>query len=138
MLWVAAEQEATLGATYLAIARELGLVEATADLATAIQAMKAWLSREDGWLLVFDNADDPALLRDYLPVTRTGGKVLLTSRARTFSDVDILEPFRVETMDPVEAVAFLLKRTKRKEAGPAAELARELGCLPLALEQAAA
>jgi len=138
VLWVAAEQESTLGAAYLSIARELGLVEAQADLETAVREMKGWLSREDGWLLVFDNADDPALLRAYLPVARTGGKVLLTSRARTFSDVGIPEPFRVETMAPDDAVAFLLKRTHREEAGPAAELARELGCLPLALEQAAA
>jgi len=138
VLWVAAEQESTIGAAYQSIARELGLVEATADLAAAVQAMKAWLSHEDGWLLVFDNADDPALLRAYLPVTRTGGKVLLTSRAKTFADVGIREPFRVETMSPEDAVAFLLNRTKRDEAGWAADLARELGYLPLALEQAAA
>ncbi len=138
VLCVAAEQEATLEAAYLSLARELGLAEAQADLATAAQAVKAWLSREDGWLLVFDNADDPALLRAYLPVERTGGKVLLTSRAKTFAEVGITEPFRVETMNPEDAVAFLLKRTKRDEAGPASELARELGYLPLALEQAAA
>jgi hypothetical protein len=35
VLWVAAEQESTLGAAYLSIARELGLVEAQADLETA-------------------------------------------------------------------------------------------------------
>jgi hypothetical protein len=138
VLWVRAEQEAEIGAAYLSIARDLGLVEEKADLETAVQALKAWLSHEDGWLLVFDNADDPALLRAYLPVTRTGGKVLLTSRAKIFADVGIREPFRVETMDPDDAIAFLFKRTKRDEAGPAAELAQALDYLPLALEQAAA
>jgi tetratricopeptide (TPR) repeat protein len=138
VLWVAAEQQATLGAAYLSIARELGLVEGRDDLETGVRALKAWLSREERWLLVFDNADDPALLRDALPVVRAGGKVLLTSRAKTFAEVGIREPFRVETMDPEDARAFLLKRTKREESEPAAELARELGYLPLALEQAAA
>ena len=138
VLWVAAEQESTLGAAYQSIARELGLVEAQADLETAVQEVKAWLSREDGWLLVFDNADDPALLRPYLPVARTGGKVLLTSRARTFTKVGIKEPFRVETLEPNDAVKFLIERTSQGDAQAAAVLAAELGCLPLALEQAAA
>lgn len=138
VLWVGAEQEASLAAAYLSIARELELVEPRADLETAQQAIKAWLSSEEGWLLVFDNADEPGLLRAYLPSVRMGGKVLLTSRAKIFTDVGINEPFRVQTMEPEEAVKFLLTRTKREEAGAAAELSTELGYLPLALEQAAA
>ena len=55
----------------------------------AVLAVKTWLSREDGWLLVFDNADDPALVRAYLPPTRIGGKVLLTSRAKSFAKVGL-------------------------------------------------
>lgn len=138
VLWAAAEDETVLRAAYLSLARELGLVDAQADLETAVLAMKSWLSREDGWLLIFDNADDPALVRAYLPPTRTGGKVLLTSRAKSFVKVGIREPFRVETLVPEDAVKFLTERTGDTDTEAAAKLADELGYLPLALEQAAA
>ncbi|MEA2603262.1 MAG: hypothetical protein QOF89_4254 [Acidobacteriota bacterium] len=138
VLWVMAESEAALRTSYLSIARELALIEAQADLETAIRAMKGWLSREVGWFLVFDNADDPALVRPYLPPIRTDGKILLTSRAKSFVKVGIREPFRVETLDLEDAVKFLTERSGNTDAQAAAELAAELGCLPLALEQAAA
>src|SRR6185436_16001973 len=132
------EEETAIRSAYLAIARELKLIEPQADFETAVQAVKAWLSREDGWLLVFDNTDDPGLVRPYLPPTRSGGKVLLTSRGKSFAKVGIREPFRVETLKPEDAVKFLLERTSNTDAQAAAELAAELGYLPLALEQAAA
>lgn len=138
VLWVVAEEETAIRSAYLSIARELKLIETQADLETAVQAVKAWLSREDGWLLVFDNADDPGLVRPYLPPTRSGGKVLLTSRGKSFSKIGIREPFRVETLEPEDAVRFLIERTGTADAQTAAELASELGYLPLALEQAAA
>lgn len=128
---------------YLSIARELSLVELQAGLETAVQAVKAWLSREEGWLLVFDNADDPGLVRPYLPPTRPGGKILLTSRAKSFFKVGIKEPFQVDTLNPRTAEDFLIQRSKADaqtatELQAVAELATELGYLPLALEQAAA
>jgi tetratricopeptide (TPR) repeat protein len=98
----------------------------------------AWLSQEDDWLLVFDNADDPLTLRTYLPPHRTGGKILLTSRAKSFVAVGIKEPFLVETLESEAAVKFLIERTGNSDAQAAAVLALELGYLPLALEQAAA
>jgi catechol 2,3-dioxygenase-like lactoylglutathione lyase family enzyme len=137
VLWVGAGEETAIQSAYLSIARELKLVELQADLEAAVQAVRAWLSREDGWLLVFDNADDPGLVRPYLPPTRVGGKVLLTSRAKSFAKVGIREPFRVETLEPEDAVKFLMERTGNADAQAAAELATELGYLPLALEQAA-
>ena len=138
VLWVPAENETGLKTVYLSIARELGFIDEKADLETAAAATKAWLSREDGWLLIFDNADDPALVRNYLPSVRAGGKVLLTSRAKSFAKVGIREPFRVETLDPEDAVKFLIERTGNADTEAAAVLAEELGYLPLALEQAAA
>ena len=138
VLWVVAEEESDIRAAYAEMARKLGLVEAAADQEAAIEAMKAWLSREPGWLLVFDNADDPGLLPDYLPTRRTDGKVLLTSRASSFSKVGIREPFKVQTLSTEDAVRFLMDRTGDADSEAAGDLAHELGCLPLALEQAAA
>jgi hypothetical protein len=138
VLWVVAEEKAAIRAAYASMARDLGLVGAEADQEAAVLAMKAWLSRHDGWLLIFDNADDPGLLRDYLPTVRTDGKVLLTSRASSFVKVGIKEPFKVETLGPEAAIKFLIERTGDDDQTAAGELARELGYLPLALEQAAA
>ena len=135
-----AENDSTIQSDYLLLARQLGLVKEKekADPVRSDLLVNSWLTREAGWLLIFDNADDPALVRPYLPSSRTGGKVLLTSRAESFVDLGIRESFRVKTLDPQDAVDFLINRTDNADVQAAAELAAELGYLPLALEQAAA
>lgn len=143
VLWAVAESETSVQTAYLSIARELELIESQADLDTAVRAVKAWLSREDRWLLVLDNADNPGLVRPYLPSARTSGKVLLTSRAKSFVKVGIKVPFQVETLIPQTAITFLVERSKADAQTTTAlqaatALAAELGYLPLALEQAAA
>jgi tetratricopeptide (TPR) repeat protein len=138
VLWAVAESAATLHTAYRFIARELGLVDARAELGSELPAVNRWLSSENGWLLVFDNADDPALVRPFLPSTRMSGRVLLTSRARSFISVGIKKALSVETLEPEDAVRFLIERTGDSDIQAAAALAAELGCLPLALEQAAA
>jgi hypothetical protein len=62
--------------------------------------------------------------------------VLITSRNRTWSGV--ARQLDLEVFSRAESVAFLCKRSGRKEPEAAGELARELGDLPLALAQAAA
>src|SRR4051794_8102078 len=49
----------------------LGLPEER-DQAKAVQAVKAKLQTTPGWLLVLDNAEDPATVRPYLPGTGGG------------------------------------------------------------------
>ena len=43
--------------------------------------VRRWLGREPGYLLILDSADDPALVKPFLPPDPKG-HVLLTSRAR--------------------------------------------------------
>ena len=62
--------------------------------------------------------------------------MLITSRNRVW--LGVANPQSVDTMEPREAVEFLLKRTGQKDKKAAGELAKELGYLPLALEQAGA
>ena len=106
-------------------------------------AVRRWLGREPGYLLILDNADDPALVKPFLPPTPTG-HVLLTSRAHNFDRLNIRRPIALPVLTPDEALAFLGKRTGREgpldsaEQAAARTLAGELGYLPLALEQAAA
>jgi tetratricopeptide (TPR) repeat protein len=138
VLWVVADSELSIRAAYLSIARDLGMADARTEIDEAVRLIKSWLSLKENLLLVFDNADDPALVRPYLPNARRDGKVLLTSRAKSFASVGIKEALRVETLDPVDAVTFLTSRTLLDDAQAASALAAELGFFPLALEQAAA
>ena len=106
-------------------------------------AVRRWLGREPGYLLILDNADDPALVQPYLPL-EPKGHVLLTSRAHNFDVLHIKKPIVLPVLTPDEAREFLIKRTGREESLDPAEqeaartIAGELGYLPLALEQAAA
>ncbi len=67
----------------------------------------------------------------------------MTSRARVFDMLGTLKPILLDTMTRDESVDFLFTRTPCNRADPAeqkaaGEIARELGYLPLALEQAGA
>lgn len=142
ILWVRAETESELAAGYAQLARQLNLVTAEAQDDQIRHAVRAWLEDHDRWLVLFDNADTPRLLLPFLP-RQSRGHILLTSRARVFDEVGILQPQRMPLLPPAEAMAFLLDRTGRKDAdqgerAAAAELGETLGYLPLALEQAGA
>ncbi len=146
VLWVRAETREELRSNWVGLARPLDLEEQHAEEdEVAVAAVLAWLENEDGWLLVFDNADDPDLLLPYLPPSRRG-HVLVTSRASSGHLASCLRldaPVALEVLESDAARAFLLKRTGRTEADAkqlreARRLAEELGYLPLALEQAAA
>ena len=109
-----------------------------------VAAVLRRLGEQPGWLLILDNVDskETAAAVDALVSRLHGGHVLLTGRlARWGAEVEAIE---LELLAKDAAVAFLLARTAgRRGATPddadrAAQLARELGYLPLALEQAGA
>jgi tetratricopeptide (TPR) repeat protein len=133
--WVRADDGATLATDYAGLAAALGLAEHEAqEQAAVVAAVRLWLEQNPGWLLVLDNAESRAAVRDYVPKGR--GAVIITSRERVWSGV--ATPFGLEVLAPEEAVAFLCNRTGDTDTGAAAALAEVLGRLPLALEQAAA
>ncbi len=145
VLWTRAQLETELAAGFTEVARILDLHEKDAkEQEVVVEAVKRWLESHAGWLLVLDNADSPEIVEPFLPKPRRArGRLLVTSRARDFSVLDIPQSLRLETLPPEDALSMLLKRTRRQEASveersTAAEIARELGFLPLALEQAAA
>ena len=107
----------------------------------AIPAFKRWMEQNSNWLLIFDNADVPRYLNDFLP-QQAQGHILLTSRAHSFDSLGILKPIEVEKMPLNEATDFLIERVARElddsEKDFAEQLAKEIDGLPLALEQAGA
>jgi tetratricopeptide (TPR) repeat protein len=141
VFWSFAGTEQSVRGGYAAIAALLDLPEKESqEQAKVTEAVKSWLEQNTGWLLVLDNADEPAMVKPFLP-QQGKGHVLLTSRAHTFQTLGILAPREVNVLSPVEARAFLLHRTGKDPTAKSAEadaLAKELGYLPLALEQAAA
>jgi len=141
VLWCFAGTEQSVRGGYAAIAALLGLPEKESqEQAKTTEAVKSWLEQNTGWLLVLDNADDPSMVRPFLP-QQGKGHVLLTSRAHTFQSLGIQAPREVNVLSPAEAREFLLYRTGKDSTikSPEADaLAKELGYLPLALEQAAA
>ena len=143
VLWAQADSAVTLTAEYARIAALLDLPEAGAqDLDKTRAAVTRWLGCREGYLLVLDNADDPAALKPFLPPS-PAGHILLTSRVHDFAILHIGSPLDLPVLPPGEAAAFLLRRTEREAADPteraaASALAEELGSLPLALEQAGA
>jgi len=133
--WLRSEDPTTLAGDYALLAAKLDLPEAAADHQTAIASVKQWLSKSDGWLLVFDNAADPQEIAAYLPPSASG-HVIITSRRPDWRSV--AAPLPVETMNADDAIEFLYKRSGQQHEIAARELVDELGFLPLAIEQAAA
>jgi len=139
--WIRSEEPATLASDYAALAEPLQLPERGAQDQTSItKAVTRALAQRSGWLLIFDNAETPEQIDPYLPGGT--GHVIVTSRDPAFTS--LAHPLRVQEMPPNEAVELLLKRAAREQTASAAdrkaaaELAEELGYLPLALNQAAA
>lgn len=134
--WIGAEQPVTLASDYAALAGPLGLPERdAADQTLAVHAVRSELARRRDWLLIFDNAGAPEVVRDYLP-QGGAGHTLITSRNPNWSgDARTLN---VRVWEREEALRFLLERTGQADVAATRNLAEALGDLPLALEQAAA
>ena len=101
----------------------------------AVRAAVLGELRERGrWLLVFDNAENPADITGWLP--GGGGHVLITSREREWAEV--AAPVEVDVLARAESVAHCCRTGLPGSATADADrLADQLGDLPLAIAQAA-
>jgi tetratricopeptide (TPR) repeat protein len=143
VFWVNGASRETLIADYVSLAGWLELpVRDEADEWVIVEAVRRWLVDHAHWLLILDNADDPGLVADLVPVSKAG-RLLLTSRGRVFDRFGDTVPIEVGGFPPDEARRFMLKRVQRENI-PGAEvkalddLIQEVRGLPLALEQAGA
>ena len=134
--WIRAEDPATMRGDYVELAQELGLPAEKDD--QAIAALRKELRQRRDWLLIFDNAEDD---RELFPPDSSGllperhsGHVLVTSRRRDWPQAETL---RLDVLPAPAAAGYLQRRGRMADSGIAAEIADALGCLPLALVQAA-
>jgi tetratricopeptide (TPR) repeat protein len=147
VLWASAASQETLVSGFAAIASLLNLPEKDEkDQALAVAAVKRWLEANGGWLLIFDNAGDLATVRGFVPQSAKG-HVLLTTQAQATGDIQAIE---VLDMLPEDGALLLLRRAKiikadaplsaaaNADRNTAEDISKELGGLPLALDQAGA
>jgi tetratricopeptide (TPR) repeat protein len=148
VFWVMADGREALMAGYTDIARLVGLAQHTEhDQSLTILAVKQWLQRHVNWLLILDNADELAMVREFLP-SAPSGHIILTTRA--FSMGSLAERLEVKTLIAQEGVLFLLLRAGLirpdstlqevpvHDITQAHAIVEMLGGLPLALDQAGA
>ncbi len=148
VFWVKADTRENLFSDFVSMAVLLNLPEQHAeDQSMVVTAVMRWLKTHTRWLLILDNADDLAEVRAFIPTT-CGGHILLTTRAQAIGR--LAHHIEVETMTPQVGALFLLhrasiiatdaplERASAADRDAALEIVRELGGLPLALDQAGA
>lgn len=166
VFWVHVNSRSRFKQSYADIARKVQLPKIEHPEHDALQEVTDWLNDESHgrWLLVLDNCDDLDVIKnieqgltgssafggieekpliDYVP-NATHGKILATCRSRnvamemTCSEPEALIP--VSEMSADEALSLLRSKLPKDKSSDVDHLAlaEELGCIPLALKQAAA
>ena len=132
------------GSSQQTVERAYEDVSAACGLNQNMQQTMRWLSnKEDPWLLIIDNADDPYLdISSYFPAGNRG-TILLTTRNPECSIHATVGSFRSEKLLVDDAVELLLKVAAIEDFSEASRhaalcVAETLGFLALALVQAGA
>ncbi len=140
-LWVTAGSREAVVSGYARLAADLTGVE-DPDPEYGAQRLLEWLATSAArWLIVLDDVQNPADLRGLWPPAAPGGQVVATTRRRDAAlrgQGRCLIEIGVFTPDEAEAYLRAALADQPALAKGAAELAAVLGCLPLALAQAAA
>jgi len=154
VLWIGAETQEQLISDLGHIASTLQLPECSEkDVSQVVAAVGRWLSTHKGWLLVWDNLEEPEMLSRFLPTVRQGS-ILVTTRCQPLGT--LAQGIELLPMAHDEGAVFLLRRSKvlapdanevqiqqfagslPEEYAAARRLVEVTGALPLALDQAGA
>jgi tetratricopeptide (TPR) repeat protein len=137
--WIPSDQAILVRSTLASLAPYLNLPPATVTgIEDAAAAVLDKLRRGEpfaNWLLIFDNADQPEDISDFIP--HGPGHVLITSRNNRW--MGVVDAVQIDVFSREESIQFLDKRVPgTMSPADADSLAEALGDLPLALEQAGA
>lgn len=103
------------------------------------EAVKLWLQNNDGWLLVFDNADKPDVLKDFWPSRHCRGCIIITSRDSSASKwatpSDGIEVAEVTCLRDDDGAMLLMSRIpeEMRDLEASKKISHRLGGLPLAI-----
>jgi hypothetical protein len=101
--WVDAERADLIPEQLASLSAAAGWVRAAAPVGEAARLAVSRLRRTGRWLMVFDNVDDPAGVREWVP--QGPGQVIVTSRLHGCSGV--AAPVGVEVFIRAESVELL-------------------------------
>jgi tetratricopeptide (TPR) repeat protein/transcriptional regulator with XRE-family HTH domain len=148
VFWVRAASRETLVADFVGLARLLALPgQDEQDQLRVVSTVKRWFEQQEGWLLILDNADELAVITEFLP-KGGAGHILLTSRAQATGT--LAQGLAVEKLAIQEGCLLLLRRAKllapeaSLEDAPhslhvaAQAIVEAMDGLPLAIDQAGA
>ncbi|MGW6505127.1 tetratricopeptide repeat protein, partial [Nonomuraea angiospora] len=148
--WITADTAAAVQAGLASLVVALQPELATSlPLPALAERATAWLAAHDGWLLVLDNVTDPADVAPLLERTLSG-RVLVTSRLGEGWHRLGARVLRLDVLDEQQAIELLTRIATHDQIvrdawadtpeglEGARELVRELGWLPLAIEQVGA
>ena len=133
--WINAEELTLIRASLTELASRVGLPIAEDTEQTARTVLEALRQGRPypRWLLVFDNAMEPAAVKQYLPFP--SGHILITSRNREWeSFAKIISVGIFSRQESIDLIQLHAPGTTIEDAD---RLADRLGDLPLALQQAA-
>jgi DNA-binding SARP family transcriptional activator len=131
--WVDAQRAMLIGDQLARLAPRLGL-SATTSAQERMREVMVELSARSEWLLIFDNAERAADVAAYRP--SGAGHILVTSRTPGWGALGGRIP--VDVLDRADTIDLFRSRLPAIDEVVAADLAAELGDLPLAVAQAVA
>lgn len=130
--WVDAAQSSVINEHIARLAPRIGL-EASGSVVEDANNVIDHLRRRRKWLLIFDGVERPSDVRQWIP--SGSGDILVTSRHPGWGALG--NRLEIEVFSETEAIALIKRRVQLIEQDAAISFVREMGCLPLALEQAA-
>jgi tetratricopeptide (TPR) repeat protein len=143
LLFVSAPTASDLRANLARLVDVLAISTTTTAVDEQAAEVLKWLEAHPGWLLIVDNVDTAEAAREALKllVKLGAGHVMITTRISNWPAG--VEPRELSVLAENDALEFLLERTRNRprrsdDGVQGALVARELGCLALALEQAGA
>ncbi|HEX2246990.1 MAG TPA: FxSxx-COOH system tetratricopeptide repeat protein, partial [Arthrobacter sp.] len=132
--WVPSEEPTLIPDRLAQLAHSLDLADPADTVTSAVSRLLGTLRRWRRWLLIYDNAEDPRALSQYLPGGE--GHVLITSRYPDWHE--LASPVLVDVFLRKESIRLLRHRVTGLSERDAGRIAAALEDLPLAISQAAA
>jgi tetratricopeptide (TPR) repeat protein len=142
VFWISGIDESTLLSGYQRIGSRTGCVAAPNNPLDLAHRALDWLQHQRNWLLVIDNLDDVSVIKGFLPSADGNGHTLITTRNPNTKGIPA-KGLEVEVLKADDAVQLFIALSDIPEAESAVDIAevekivKELGYLPLAIEQSA-